>query len=130
MIERRKCTNKGCRKTHRLLPDILIPYKQYCSEVVEDVIDEAICSDDIQTEDYPCEKTMERWKKWETELVKNAEGHIRSAAYMILNLSEEFLGSTESLLKRIKERITHGWLAVTLRFMINTGGSCLVDDSS
>ena len=39
LIERRKCTNESCRKTHRLLPDISIPYKQYEAGAIEDVID-------------------------------------------------------------------------------------------
>ena len=31
-IERRTCTNEICRKTHRLLPDICIPYKRYTED--------------------------------------------------------------------------------------------------
>lgn len=31
-IERRTCTNESCRKTHRLLPDICIPYKRYTED--------------------------------------------------------------------------------------------------
>lgn len=42
MIERRQCINKECRKTHRLLPDILISYKQYSLEVLEDAIDTTV----------------------------------------------------------------------------------------
>ena len=50
LIERRKCTNPSCGKTHRLLPSDSIPYKQYDSGVIEDVIDgtlneEALCEE-------------------------------------------------------------------------------------
>lgn len=130
MIERRTCSNKSCGRCHRLLPDMLVPYKQYEAQLIEDVIEGVLSEDDIPIEVFPCEATIERWRKWASQLIHDAEGQIRSAAYRILDLSEEFLGSTESLLERMKERITCGWLAVTLRLMINTGGSCLVSDSS
>ena len=104
--------------------------KQYEAQLIEDVIEGVLNEDDIPIEVFPCEATIERWRKWASQLIHDAEGQIRSAAYRILDLSEEFLGSTESLLERMKERITCGWLAVTLRLMINTGGSCLVSDSS
>ncbi len=128
MIERRRCVNQGCRISHRLIPDILIPYKHYEADLIEDVIDGVITEDDLETEDYPCEATMGRWRLWAVELLKNAEGQIRAAAYRILDLSEGFLRSTESLLERIQERIPQGWLSVALRIMINTGGSSLNAD--
>lgn len=111
-----------------MIPDILIPYKQYEADLIEDVIDGVITEDDLETEDYPCEATMGRWRLWAVELLKNAEGQIRAAAYRILDLSEGFLRSTESLLERIQERIPQGWLSVALRIMINTGGSSLNAD--
>lgn len=121
LIERRKCTNASCGKTHRLLPDISIPYKQYEAGTVEDVIDGTIDEEALSEEAYPCDSTLQRWRKWAEEFLRNAEGQIRSAAYRILELSEEFLSSGESLLKELKERLNYGWLSVAIRIYINTG---------
>ena len=80
LIERRKCTNESCRKTHRLLPDISIPYKQYEAGAIEDVIDGTLDEEALSEETNPCESTMERWRAWGEAFLRNAEGKIRSAA--------------------------------------------------
>lgn len=121
LIERRKCTNDRCRKTHRLLPKECVPYKHYSSEMIEDVVDGVIDEDSIADEDYPSESTMKRWRRWVVQFLKNAEGKIRSAAYRILDLSDEFLGTRESLLEELKERINYGWLSAMTHIYINTG---------
>lgn len=121
-IERRKCTNESCGKTHRLLPDICIPYKHYDAGVIEDVIDGTLNEDALCEETYPCESTLQRWRAWGVEFLRNAEGQIRSAAYRILDLSEEFLWSGRSLLEELKERLNYGWLSAAIRIHINTGG--------
>ena len=121
LIERRKCTNASCRKTHRLVPDICIPYKHYDAGVIEDVIDGTLDEEALSEEYHPSESTIQRWRKWAKEFIRNAEGKIRSAAHRILELSAEFLGSRMALLKELKERIDYGWLAVAIRIYINTG---------
>jgi hypothetical protein len=121
MIERRKCTNDSCRRTHRLLPDRSIPYKHYNSELIEDVVDGIIDEDAVANENYPSESTLQRWRLWAEQFLRNAEGKLRSAAYRILDLSEEFLGNRMSLLEGLKERINYGWLSVAVRIYINTG---------
>lgn len=121
-IERRKCTNESCGKTHRLLPDICIPYKHYDAGIIEDVIDGTLNEDALCEEIYPCESTLQRWRAWAEEFLRNAEGQIRSAAYRILDLPEEFLWSGRSLLEELKERLNYGWLAAAIRIHINTGG--------
>ena len=122
MIERRKCTNESCHRTHRLLPDICIPYKHYDAGVIEDVIDGTLDEDALCEEDYPCESTIQRWRSWAEKFLCNAEGQIRSAAYRILDLPEEFLWFRKSLLEELKERLSYGWLAAAIRVHINTGG--------
>ena len=42
----------------------MIPYKHYGSDIIEDVVDEVVGSDDLETENYPCEATMKHWKWW------------------------------------------------------------------
>ena len=121
-IERRKCTSESCGKTHRLLPDICIPYKHYEAGVIEDVIDETLNEDALCEEAYPCESTLQRWREWGTEFLRNAEGQIRSAAYRILDLPEEFLWCGRSLLEELRERLNYGWLSAVIRIHMNTGG--------
>lgn len=120
-IERRQCTNKACGKSHRLLPDILAPYKHYEAALIEDVIDGFVCEDDIATEDCPCKATMDRWILWGKKLAVEADGWLRSAGYSVLNLTEEFLKAPVSLLIGLKEKLVNGWLAVVLRVMCNYG---------
>ena len=121
LIERRKCTNKSCRKTHSLLPDISLPYKHYDAGVIEDVIDGTIDEEALSEEYNPSESTLQRWRKWAERLMKDLEGHMRSAAYRILEMTEEFLNTRVSLLEGLRERLNYGWLSAAMRIYINTG---------
>jgi hypothetical protein len=121
LIERRKCTNKSCRKTHRLLPVISLPYKHYDAGVIEDVIDGTINEEALSEEYNPSESTLQRWRKWAERLMKDLEGHMRSAAYRILEMTEEFLNTRVSLLEGLRERLNYGWLSAAMRIYINTG---------
>lgn len=100
LIERRKCTNKSCHKTHRLLPDISLPYKHYDAGVIEDVIDGTIDEEALSEEYNPSESTLQRWRKWAERLMKDLEGHMRSAAYRILEMTEEFLNTRGVIARR------------------------------
>lgn len=121
LIERRKCTNKSCHKTHRLLPDISLPYKHYDAGVIEDVIDGTIDEEALSEEYNPSESTLQRWRKWAERLMMDLEGHMRSAAYRILEMTEEFLNTRVSLLEGLRERLNYGWLSAAMRIYINTG---------
>ena len=123
LIERRRCMNESCRKTHRLLPDCSVPYKHYEAGVIEDVIDGILDEDALCEEEYPSESTLERWRRWAEELLPNMEGHIRSAAYRILDMTDGFLADGMSLLDGLKERMNYGWLASAMRIYINSGGT-------
>lgn len=99
--------------------------------MIEKVIDddyEFTEEEALEYENYPCEATMERWKEWAAQLIRNAEGQIRSAAHRVLDLSYEFLGSTESLVKGIKKFAIHGWLAFVIKIMTDTGGTGVMPD--
>lgn len=121
MIECRRCTGESCGKSHRLLPDCSVPHKHYEAELIEDVIDGVIAEEDIKT-DYPADITLQRWRRWAKQFLTDAEGKLRSAAYRILDLDDTFLGSRESLLESLKERLNNGWLSAVIRIMYNTGG--------
>lgn len=50
-----------CSGIHRQIPNNIIPYKQYDSEIIFGVLDGFITSYTYGYEDYPCEATMNRW---------------------------------------------------------------------
>ena len=58
-IRRLRCS--GCLSIHRELPEDVLPYKHYESEVIFGVIEGLITSDTLGFEDYPSELTMRRW---------------------------------------------------------------------
>lgn len=121
-IRRLKCTNDKCRRLHNELPDCMCPHKHYDAGLIEDVVDGIVSEEDRETEDYPCAGTMKHWRWWAHINEKNMEGQIRLAAVRFLDLDEKLLGSGDSLLGRLKERIRPGWLPAVLRYIYNTGG--------
>ena len=77
-INRLKYTNEKCPRLHNELPDCMISYKHYDPDIIEDVVDEVVGSDDLGTEDYPCEGTMKHWKWWISQNEANIGGQMRS----------------------------------------------------
>lgn len=97
----------------------------YCSphsDIIEDVVDEVVGSDDLGTEDYPCEGTMKHWKWWISQNEANIGGQMRSMLHHLMDFDIKFLKSSDSLLKKLKGRISPGWLSVVARFIYNSGG--------
>lgn len=121
-IRRLKCTDDKCGRLHNELPDSMYPYKHYDCGLIEDVVEEVLSEEDLETEDYPCEGTIKHWKWWLEMNKENIEGQIRSAAHRFLDYEEEFLKSRESLLEGLKERISPGWLKAVAAFIYNSGG--------
>lgn len=58
-----------CGEIHRQLPDSIIPFKQYESEIIFGVLEGLITSDTLGFEDYPCEMTMMRWLSQKPQLL-------------------------------------------------------------
>ena len=58
-IRRLKCVD--CGKIHRELPELILPYKHYDSEIINGVREGLITPETIGFEDYPCGMTMLRW---------------------------------------------------------------------
>lgn len=121
-IERKKCTNNGCGRIHNALPDCLVPYKHYASEVIAGVLDGIITPDDAEDEDYPCEATMLRWKHWLMVNYFRIDGYLKSIGYRLLKWSEEMLGSNISLLEILRS-LNGCWLEAIIRMVYNSGGS-------
>lgn len=122
LIRRLKCSNGKCGRLHNELPDFIFPYKHYDAGLIEDVVDEVVSEKDMETEDYPCEGTMKHWRWWAQMNETNMEGQIRLAAHRFLGFDDKFLKSEDSLLEKLKERISPGWLKSAARVIYNSGG--------
>lgn len=123
MIPRMECTNDGCVcKLHSCIPGSLCPYKHYDAGLIEDVVDDVLSSDDPETEDYPCEGTMNLWKEWIEKNKINIDGQIKSIGYRLLDFSIEFLNSCVSILEELRKRISPGWLKAVNYVIYDTGG--------
>lgn len=120
IINRLKC--ERCGRLHNELPDCLVPNKHYDAQLIEDVVTGIISEEDLETEDYPCEGTIKHWKWWAAHNEPNINGQIKSTVYRLMDLDKEFLGSTDSLLKGLQDRICPGWLSTVVRFIYNSGG--------
>ncbi|MCM1305624.1 MAG: DUF6431 domain-containing protein [Butyrivibrio sp.] len=122
LIRRLKCGNDECRRLHNELPDIIFPYKHYDAGLIEDVVDGVVSEEDPETEDYPCEGTMRHWRWWARMNEPNMEGQIRVAIHRFLDSDGKLLKSEYSLLGKLKERISPGWLQAVARIIYNSGG--------
>jgi len=100
-----KCSQCNC--LHNELPDILSPYKRYTSEVIEDVVDGTVNSDDLVTENYPCETTMKRWTDWIDRNVHLIDDSFKSGTSLLISLINEGAG----------------WLGTILCAIYNSGGA-------
>ena len=67
MIRRFRC--QTCHSSHNELPDCLVPYKHYETEVIAGVLDEVIRPDDLDSEDYPSFNTMLRWLQCKRQII-------------------------------------------------------------
>ena len=126
LIPRLKCSR--CKRLHNALPDCLVPHKHSVSEVIENVIDEVSTSEDETTEDYPCERTMERWKKWFSQNKIHMDGFLKSALSRLSGDGTNPLYTGESLLQRCRDRGT-GWIGAIEKVIYNSGGAFLLENA-
>ena len=119
-IPRHRCDNPACGKVHRMLPDILAPFKHYQESVITDAIDDRIDPD--TSDDRPSATTVIRWKHWLMMNWLNIDGCLKSVGHRELGFSEELMKSGVSLLEKLRSSIPEGWLKEILRIIYNSGG--------
>ena len=85
------------------------------------MLDGSLTTDDLKYENYPCEKTVERWKAWLEQNRTDIDGYIKSAGYRLLGYGEGLLYSTVSLLEKMMCSVDN-WLGIILRMIYNSGG--------
>jgi len=115
IIRRLYC--ERCHKTHHELPDVLIPYKRYGVESIEQVVDN-------QTVDVPADdSTLWRWYKWFKEWGIYAIGCLISIAKRFsLDLPvEDMSGPPRTVLQKFGHHQTEtgGWLSKVVRPIVN-----------
>lgn len=120
-IERRRCPG-GCG-LHRILPDFLAPYKHYDMDIITGVLNGSITSDTPPFENYPCEKTMERWQGWLLLNLVFINGYLKSVGIRLFAMGIALAYSVTNLVEELKQRDRHGWMKVIIRAVYNTGGS-------
>ena len=75
-LRRMRCAR--CKRLHIELPDILVPNKHYAAELIENVVDGVSTPDNLSTENYPCERTMQRRKDWILKNRQQIDGYLKS----------------------------------------------------
>jgi hypothetical protein len=81
-IRRLKCPR--CKKLHRELPDILAPYKHYHLDIIMGMLEGTLTKGEDEYEDYPCEKTVERWEAWFSQNKTDIDGYLKSVGHRLL----------------------------------------------
>lgn len=119
IIRRFHCEH--CHSYHNELPDCLVPFKHYETEVISGVLDEVISSEDLDSEDRPSFMTMLRWLQWFAENAERIQGYLRTIGFNLLELGKDFLFSKDSLLDAIRNKYQN-WLEKVLRLIYNSGG--------
>lgn len=98
----------------------MTPHKHYSTEVIENVADEVCTPETPQTEDYPCELTMIRWKAWIAGNLNHVDGVLKSIGSRLSEFGTELLNSKVSLVEQLRKD-GEGWLAVMNRMTWNFG---------
>lgn len=119
VIRRFRCAE--CNRHHNELPDCVVPYKHYDTEVISGVLDGVVSADDSDSEDYPVEITMQRWLQWYKDNRSRMEGYLRNAAYLVLEDTALVYETLESYLEAI-QKSTIRWLESVIRIIYNSGG--------
>lgn len=66
-IRRLICTH--CRAVHREIPEYLLPFKHYESDIIRGFVGKQLSIFDLEYEDYPCEGTIKSWMNEYNELL-------------------------------------------------------------
>ncbi len=118
MIRRLYC--KDCCSYHNELPDCLVPFKHYSCEVISGVLDNIISSSDEDSEDYPCQETMNCWRLWFFINQEVMEESLRHFVYVKFSLDVNSLLSFKSI-TTIFRSIFPNWLEKILQIIYNNG---------
>ena len=111
IIRRLRC--KACRKIHHELPDILIPYKRYTSEVIEDILDDTAPLAGCET------SSILRIKAWFSAMSEYIAGSLSGIAIKLGFGIGPGIGTARQRIKNMVGAFP-GWLARAVRTLVNT----------
>ena len=121
LIERRSCP-AGCG-LQRVLAAFLSPYKHYDIDIITGVLDGTVSPEQKEFEDYPCEKTMERWKAWMALNLIYINAYLKSVGVRLFAMGIALAYSMANIVDEIKQRDGFDWLRTIIRAVYNTSGS-------
>jgi hypothetical protein len=119
-----KCNNKACpTKYHRELPDIIIPYKRFDAESIEEAIDQDKSSVKVVTD----ESTIRRWRVWFNSIEVYIMMALLSMTVVIednaksspLEIEKQNSSNPLATIKRIVQREVK-WLNDVVRLLVNS----------
>jgi hypothetical protein len=90
-------------------------------DIIMGMLEGTLTVGEDEFEDYPCEKTVERWNAWLQQNRIAIDGYMKSVGYRLLGYGEELLYSTVSLLEKMRCSIDN-WLGIILRMIYNSDG--------
>jgi len=115
IIRRLRCSE--CNRIHHELPDVIVPYKRYNSEAIENILSVK----PEHADDCPCElSTAKRLKLWFFLLRKYYEDVMESIK--ALQDYDEEIVSLISLLLPLQNYRTFpaGWMKILVRLLVNS----------
>lgn len=121
MVRIRRFRCAGCRTLHNELPDCLLPYKHYQTEVISGVLEGIVTPNDQDSEDYPCVNTFRLWILWFAQNFLLIEGLLRKALLEVCG-RKNMPPPDISLVGYLKEKNPLSWLERIVRTIYNTGG--------
>lgn len=110
-IRRLKCL--GCGKLHRELLESMLPYKHYCAETIEGVLDDKL------QECWAENSTLNRWIAWFAAIRTLLDQRLRAIRIAASGLLYPLVGEHSPLEGRRKRG--GGWLADSMRESIHAG---------
>jgi hypothetical protein len=117
-IRRMRCVSKSCGKIHHELPDILVPYKRYATEHIEQVISTSTPIDVAVDE-----ATLYRWRCWFRSWRAYAIGCLESIRirFSLGHPVQVLSGPAQSALQSIGHYVGEapGWLSQVVRSIAN-----------
>lgn len=120
-IERHSCP-AGCG-LFRILPDFLSPHKHYDIDIIAGVLDGTIKPENRHYEDYPCERTMQRWQAWMALNIVFINAYLKSVGIRLFAIGIALVYSSSNLIEELKQREPMEWLSIIIRAVYNTGGT-------
>ena len=120
-VRRHRCSNLDCLRYHQEIPDCIVPYKHYDSEVISGVLDGIVQEEDLDAEDYPCVSTMLRWMTWFQANIPEIENYIQKFGHNFIEIKNKELTSDFFYLQILQES-SDFWLEKIIQIIYNNDG--------